>query len=173
MIDRNGQLEFRNSSSRSRVFDELRRMRSISRATLARNTGLSRATISIMADELLATGVAVETGFGASTGGRPPVMLQFQPDAALAIGARMRDHEWGIAVTDLDAVIQHELTVSVDGNTPEDSVRALKAGVLAIRKHVDNQKVLPAIGLGTPGLVDMRFWRDQDSRGCRLVRCAN
>ncbi len=80
----------------------------ISRPQSAKRTGLSRATIAIMIDELLEVGLVNERGLGASIGGRPPVMIEFNPDAALALGARLRDHRWGIVLTDLDAkVVQH------------------------------------------------------------------
>ena len=77
----------------------------ISRPQLAKRTGLSRATIAIMIDKLLAVDLVRERGLGDSRGGRPPVMLEFNPGAALALGARLRDHSWGIVLTDLDAQV--------------------------------------------------------------------
>lgn len=153
MAEKSGQPK---GGNRSRVFETLRSGRLISRANLARQTGLSRATISILADDLLRVGVAEETGLGDSTGGRPPVLLQFNPDAALALGARMRDREWGIVLTNLDAGVKHHTAAPIEGNTPDAAVAALQAGVKQILAEVDPASVLPAIGLGTPGLVDTR-----------------
>ncbi len=142
--------------NRSRAFEILKSARIISRPELAQQTGLSRATIAILADELLRTGLAREVGLGDSTGGRPPVLLQFNPDAAFALGARMRDHDWGIVVTNLDAQVVRRLDVHVPDDAPEVAIATLKEGVTAITAQIDRARLLPAIGLGTPGLVDVR-----------------
>lgn len=107
-------------------------------------------------EDLLRVGVAQYVGLGDSTGGRPPALLEFNPAAAYALGAAMRDHEWRIVVTDLDASVLHRLDVAISGHSPEAAVAALETGVQTILAQVDEAKVLPAIGLGTPGLVDMR-----------------
>jgi len=155
VTERIGQPELLKEINRSRVFDALRAAHLISRAKLAQQTGLSRATISTLADEFLQIGVAEDVGFGDSTGGRPPVMLKFNPNTALALGARMRDHEWGIVITNLNAQILHQINVPITDGTPETAVKALKQGVATLKSQVGRQKILPAIGLGTPGLVDM------------------
>ena len=53
------------------------RERLISRADLARRTGLSRSSISAIVADLLATGLVRETGAGDSSGGRRPILLGF------------------------------------------------------------------------------------------------
>lgn len=156
MKQRSGQPELLKEINRKHAFDVLQQNRLLSRPNLAELIGLSRATVSVLMDELLRTGVAVEEGLGTSTGGRPPVMLRFNPRAAYALGARMRDHTWGIVITDLDAQVLHTHEAHILGDTPEAAVEALCQGVHAITQAVDTDKILPAIGLGTPGLVDIR-----------------
>ena len=155
MEQRVGQPELLKEINRSRAFDILKSARVLSRPELAQQTGLSRATIAILMDDLLQVEVAKEVGLGDSTGGRPPVLLEFNPGAALALGALMRDSEWAIVITDLDAQVLQRLDVRIAGETPEAAVDALRSGVEAIRAHVDAERILPAIGLGTPGLVDV------------------
>jgi predicted transcriptional regulator len=57
------------------------RERLISRADLARRTGLSRSSISAIVSDLLATGLVRETGSGDSSGRRRPILLGFYYDA--------------------------------------------------------------------------------------------
>lgn len=156
MNQRAGQPELLKEINRSRAFEILKGVRIISRPKLAQQTGLSRATIAILADELVRTGLAREVGLGDSTGGRPPVLLQFNPDAAFALGARMYDHDWGIVVTNLDAQVVHRLDIHIPNDAPEVAIATLKEGVATITAQVNEGRLLPAIGLGTPGLVDVR-----------------
>jgi N-acetylglucosamine repressor len=151
-----GKLELLKEINRSRIVEGLKSARVISRPELAQQTGLSRATIAVLVDELLQTGLAREKGLGDSTGGRPPVLIEFNPDAAFALGARMHDYSWGIVVTNLDAHVVRRLDVPVPPGPPELAVAALKEGVAAIMAQCHGKRVLAAIGLGTPGLVDMR-----------------
>ena len=64
------------------IWDE----RAISRADIARRTGLSRSTVSEVVTELLATRLVDEAGEGASSGGRRPIVLEFQDDACVILG---------------------------------------------------------------------------------------
>jgi glucokinase-like ROK family protein len=150
-----GQPELLKEINRSRAFEILKSARVLSRPELAQQTGLSRATIALLMEDLLRVGVAHHVGLGDSTGGRPPALLEFNPDAAYAVGAAMRDHQWRIVITNLDAVVQQRLDVTIAGTTPEAAVEALREGVTMLLATVDQRKVLPALGLGTPGLVDM------------------
>jgi len=150
-----GQPELMKELNRARALDILLEERVISRPQLAKRTGLSRATIAILIDELLRAGLVRERGLGDSRGGRPPVMIEFNPHAALALGARLRDHRWGIVLTDLDAEVVRHLETPLSDLSPATAVAALQAGVAQITQGIDRSRLLPAIGLGTPGLVDM------------------
>lgn len=150
-----GQPELLKEINRSRAFGILKSARVISRPALAQQTGLSRATANILMEELLRVGIAQHVGLGDSTGGRPPALLEFNPRAAYALGARMHDHQWGLVITDLDAQVLHRLDVPIPGDTPEMAVEALAQGVQRMQSLVEKARFLPAIGLGTPGLVDV------------------
>ncbi len=151
-----GQPELLKEINRLRAFEILKTERIVSRPGLAERTGLSRATVSALVDELLGAGVVEEVGLGDSTGGRPPMLLRFNPRAAYALGARMADHVWSIVITDLDAQVVRRTETLISGETPEAAVAALKDGVASLQKGFEQGKLLPAIGLGTPGLVDVR-----------------
>lgn len=150
-----GQPELLKEINRARALDILLEARVISRPQLAKRTGLSRATIAILIDELLQAGLVHERGLGDSGGGRPPVLIEFNPEAALALGARLRDHRWGIVLTNLDAEVVRHLETPLSDLSPATAIAALQTGVAEITDGVDRSRLLPAIGLGTPGLVDM------------------
>ena len=59
----------------------------MTRADLARATGLARSTVAQRVDALLAQGLVYEAGGSASTGGRPPTVLAFNRDAGVVLVA--------------------------------------------------------------------------------------
>jgi predicted NBD/HSP70 family sugar kinase len=95
----------------------------ISRAELARRTGLSRSSISAIVTDLLATGLIHETGTGYSSGGRRPIMLGFDDDALAIVGVDMGATHIAVAVTDLRAQVKAWRSESCD--VREDPERAL------------------------------------------------
>ena len=76
-------------SGKRRVFEKLRREGQISRAELARKCSLTRPAVSAIVGELMADGMVRELGPGRSTGGKPPIMLEFIPESRCAIGINL------------------------------------------------------------------------------------
>lgn len=77
---------YQQTSGKRRVFVKLRRAGIISRAELARQCALTRPAVSAIIDELISEGMVRELGPGHSTGGKPPIMLEFLPRSRCAIG---------------------------------------------------------------------------------------
>ena len=75
--------------------------RRISRAEIARQTGLARSTVSEIVGALVPTGLVAEVGVGPSRGGRPPMVLEFQDDACAILGVDMGAAHVSVALTDL------------------------------------------------------------------------
>lgn len=99
------------------------RERLISRADLARRTGLSRSSISAIVTDLLETGLVRETGAGDSRGGRRPILLGFDDEALSIVGVDMGATHVAVAVTDLRAQVKAWRSESCD--VREEPERAL------------------------------------------------
>ena len=78
------------------------------RTQLALTTGLSRSTLAERVHALLVLGLVTETN-GASTGGRPPATLEFNPTAGVVLATSVYANFCRVAVCDLDAkpLIEH------------------------------------------------------------------
>ncbi len=132
------------------------RERLISRADLARRTGLSRSSISAIVTDLLTTGLVRETGSGDSCGGRRPILLGFDDDAFAIVGVDMGATYVAVAVTDLRANVKAWRT------TPHD-VRGDPAGALTTMRalidtalaeaHVERQRLV-GIGVAVPSPIE-------------------
>jgi len=124
----------------------------ISRAHIARVTGLTRTTVSDLVDQLLADGLAEEIGFGQSTGGKAPILLRVPDDARHLIGIEVGDTRLSGAIVNLRGEIRHELELPLDGRDGERALAQLD--LLVDRLLASRRRPLLGIGLGTPGVID-------------------
>jgi glucokinase-like ROK family protein len=79
--------------------------RRISRAEIARRTDLSRSTVSDIVGELLALGLVREVGAGVSSGGRRPIVLEFDDAAAVILGVDLGASHVAVTLTDLRGTV--------------------------------------------------------------------
>ena len=142
--------------NRWRFLEALKQHRVVSRPQLAQLTQMSRTATSAVMDEFLERGLVREKGTGSSSGGRPPMLLEYNPDAAVAFGAVLNGQLWRVVATDLDANVLCRTEERSLGPSANDAVAALRRAVDALQPQVKGKFVLPAVGIGTPGLVDMR-----------------
>src|SRR4051794_1293468 len=152
-----GSLRSLRELNRLRVLEVVRERGDVSRADIARHTGLSRSTVSSLIAELARDGVVVERATGSSAqGGRPPVLLTLDPGAGAVVGLHFDHGALRVAVADLAHTILAEATrdLDVDHEAGEglDAAEMLVDAVLA-DAGVPRARVLGA-GVGLAGPVD-------------------
>jgi predicted NBD/HSP70 family sugar kinase len=124
----------------------------ISRAEVARMTGLTRTTISAVVEGLLATGLAREIGRGPSTGGKAPILLEVPHAARLLVGVDLGDRVFTAATVSLRGEILQRFEVpSEDADGDEALGLAMK---LMDRVIAAADGPVLGVGIGAPGLVD-------------------
>lgn len=138
------------------IFQILRDGHARTKAELASLTGLARSTVSTRVDALLATGLLAPAGEAASTGGRPPARIAFNPRAGLILAVDLGATHATVAVVDLAGHILSSRTHPQDiADGPEpvlDAVIAEGAALLeATERGLDR---LLGIGIGVPGPVE-------------------
>lgn len=127
----------------------------LTRAELARQTGLARSTVAQRVDALLREGLLQETGGGDSTGGRPPASLAFNDGAGAVLSADLGVTHSRLAVCDLGGATLAEEVRDLDIADGPDAVLGLvheRFGALLAAAGRDEREVR-AIGLGVPGPV--------------------
>src|ERR1044071_2599509 len=89
--------------NRSTILNTIKTYGVTPRAEIARNTGLSPATVTAIVAELIQENLVFEKEEGDSSGGRRPILLAINPHGGLVVGIKvMEDHAIG-ALTDLEA----------------------------------------------------------------------
>jgi N-acetylglucosamine repressor len=132
------------------MFDSAR----ISRAEIARMTGLTRTTVSDIVADLIAGGMVKEVGTGVSIGGKSPILLSLVDDARLMIGLDLAYNQFRGAVVDLRGQIRHVVSLPVNSTTGEGALEATFK-VLDQLVQTPFQSVI-GIGVGAPGLVNSK-----------------
>lgn len=73
----------------------------LSRADLSRATELGKATISDITGVLIGEGLVVEIGRGTSTGGKPPTLVELDPEGRFAVGVDLSRRPFDAALLNL------------------------------------------------------------------------
>ena len=157
---RTGSLEGLRERNRMRVVDALRHRGAASRADIARQTGLSRSTVSSLVADLQATGLVVEREVAAAPrgpeGGRPPVLIALDASAGALVGLDFGHRHLRVALADLSYTVLGETVVEIevdDAGREALDLAARLAEELMDEAGVDPGRVLAA-GMGLPGPID-------------------
>lgn len=124
----------------------------LSRAEIARQTGLTRPTVSTIVTELLDSDYVVETGQGPSAGGKPPTNLSINDSGRQLICLDLSGAEFTAALVDLRGTITNRVSAQLADQRGEAAM-AIAAALIDSLLSSASSPVL-GISLGTPGLVD-------------------
>jgi len=124
----------------------------VSRADVARLTGLTRTTVSDVVDGLLEAGLLEELGPGQSTGGKAPILLRVPDEARHLVGIEVGDSSLIGAIVNLRGEMLRRVEVPLEGRDGEMALARLD-GLLAELLQPTAAPIL-GIGIGTPGLID-------------------
>ena len=124
----------------------------ISRAEVARSTGLTRTTVSDVVEGLLESGLAREIGRGPSTGGKAPILLEVPQNARLLIGVDLGDRVFTAATVNLRGEIVERVAIPSEDADGEEAL-GLAMELIERAIALADGPIL-GIGIGAPGLVD-------------------
>ena len=144
------------------VLNLIRARQPISRADLARCSGLQRSTVSLIAEQLISERWVLEGPVGRLPRGRRPVYLRLSGDRAI-IGIDIRPIQTTLGVAALDGQFLSLETIPT-GTDPDDFLPRLVARVCKLREAHAGYSV-EGIGVSLPGRVD--------SATCRLAFAPN
>ena len=137
------------------VRETIRRHGPIARHEVAKLTGLTPPTVTVIVNELLREGVVREIGFGESTGGRRPVMLTLNPRAGYVLAVRLQRGQAVTALLDLGAEILASQILRLGSHLPAEVVEAVvgSCGQLLEATGIRLEDVFWC-GIASPGLID-------------------
>ncbi len=127
-----------------------------SRAALARESGLSVASVTNLVSELISEGLIIEAGSVASSGGRPVTLLAPNPAGAYFLGADVGERGVAVELFDLSMTrVDREFRGGRAGEPIEAIAADLDEALDALRsRNPQAWERMVGIGLGLPGIVE-------------------
>jgi len=153
------------------VLNLIRTRQPISRADLARASGMQRSTISLIVEDLVENGWVIEGPTGRLPRGRRPTYLRLNDERAI-VGVDVRPTQTTIALSDVNGKFSSQEAMA----TPTDPKVALEEMIARIKRIVRNSKgrKIEGVGISLPGRYDRASdrlvfapnlkWRDVDLR---------
>ncbi|GAA0639873.1 ROK family transcriptional regulator [Bifidobacterium pullorum] len=141
----------------------LRTTEPLSRAELAKRTGLTKATMSLLVSMLVDDGVVREGEPSVqSSYGRPSTPLLIAGGRYCGIGLQVNTDGYGVIVLDLDGTVISERWVDADMSAPDADEVFAELNTLALEQEAllaERGYTVAGAGLALPGLVtgDMRL----------------
>lgn len=145
------------------VLNSVRLQGPTARMALAQQTGLSKTTVSSIIDQLLQDGLVSEGDFmdAASTGGRRPILVNFNKDNGLVIGIEIGYSALTLITTNLAGEVKSVLHEPFDFTNPPLTCLALLCATIRVfmaRYELQWEQVL-GIGIGIPVPFESRTHR--------------
>lgn len=140
------------AANQASILQQLRRYQPLSRAEIARRTGLSEGTVSRRVAELIEARLVTEAGAETHTGGRPGTRLQLDAGYLRSIGVELLNWETRVSI---GTITGRSLKTKVF-RTPAHPREALDCAALhveALSKEIDPEQ-LEGVGIVVRGVVD-------------------
>jgi len=140
------------------VLNTIRHRAPLSRAEVAKHTGLNRSTVSQIINALLERKLVQETILQSDRVGRPGLLLELNPAGGFAIGIEIGVDYISLVVTDFLANVLWRQRIKSDAHDSIDQIleRAYKMTEDGLQKGYALNLTPLGIGLGVPGLVDLQ-----------------
>ncbi|MGB6127686.1 MAG: ROK family protein [Psychrilyobacter sp.] len=124
-----------------------------SRADLAILTGLTPASITKLTKKLIDLDILIESGIGVISGGRPPILLDINPDAGYILGVTLSPNKIKGILTDINGTILFKEIIPLENRDKEHILNNLFTLISSLVGRVNKEKIL-GIGIALNGMVD-------------------
>ena len=140
-----------------RILDAVRRHGPISRADLVHHAELSAPTVCAVVEDLVdRRGLLRNVGKGASSGGRRPLMIDFNAEYGYVAGVDIGSRSLRFALADLRGKVVHRREERTPTASRDAILERIAGGIQALftESRRDPRKLF-AVGAGAPGMTDV------------------
>nr|WP_272509897.1 ROK family protein [Paenibacillus chitinolyticus] len=142
--------------NRLTVFEIIKHQQPISRASIAKQTGMSPTTVSRIVAELAEEGYLLESEQVSAGLGRKSTLLEMVDAAVLSVGVELDRHQVNIGIVDLqgNVIAMSQYPRSVE-ESPEVTLERVGTEIDQLTKsnEIDCERII-GVGVGLPGIID-------------------
>lgn len=131
----------------------IRERQPISRADIAKHTGLRAGTVSAIVNRLIKNGLVYEGTEAPSSGGRPPKNLYINAESFYVLAVDIGVLDTAFAVSDFNGRILQQKSILTEGK-PENFLNRLADEIGKLIKAQYSRARFAAVGVSVPGLID-------------------
>ena len=124
----------------------------ISRADIARLTGLTRTSVGELVSDLERDGLAMDVGRGPSTGGKQPTLVALNANSRTIITLDLGERTFTAALANLRGELAGRTSRDLEGRDGDEAVAIVHELIDEVRAAATTP--ILGIGVGTPGVVD-------------------
>lgn len=143
----------------SLVLNIIRHQGPLSRAQIAKISGITKATVSEIINDLLEEKIVYESGVSSPAGqGRKGILVNFDPQHSLGVSIDLGGTKIAYAIFNLDAELLYEYQEpTFDTDDREYFITQFAQSIENVieKSGVDRQKI-NVIGVATPGIIDIK-----------------
>jgi len=140
--------------NRTLILNQIR-LRPISRAELAEETGLTRASVTQIVEELISEGLVIETSIiGRTRLGRRSTQLAINPHAGTFVGVNLEADHCTVGVIDMHGRTLRQNTEIVTGRAPSDALKSIAAIIDSQLERLEMDRArVRGVGMCAPGRI--------------------
>ncbi|HYJ89958.1 MAG TPA: ROK family transcriptional regulator, partial [Pyrinomonadaceae bacterium] len=131
----------------------IREKQPLSRADIAKHTGLRAGTVSAIVNRLIRTGFVYEGTEGPSSGGRPPKNLYINAESVYVLAVDIGVSDTVFAVADFNGRVLNQKSILTEGK-PEKFLKKLCSEIDSLVRSKYSRARFGAFGVSVPGLID-------------------
>lgn len=151
-------------ASTGEVLRLIRTGEAVTRVDIGRVTGLSRPAVSLRVGQLLERGLVVERSDAPSTGGRPPVRLEFNASGGVVLVAALGASRTRVAICDLAGNELDGRRFHIDVEQGPDVVLPLLMDTWDELLGDRPRSMIRGVGMGVPATVEFAEGRTESAR---------
>ncbi|SNZ03500.1 transcriptional regulator, MarR family [Terribacillus aidingensis] len=150
-----GTFQLMKTVNRSLILNKIRLAAPISRADIAKETGLTPPTVSTIVKELIEQGLVVESTLGSSSGGRKPKMLRIRTEGLFVIGVDAGPETVDCILTTLTGEVIGTISRNLQVYTNREFLKQLSQAVdYLLESYSVKREHILGIGIAMHGVVD-------------------
>ena len=143
------------------VLSLIRSHGSLSKTEIARRTGLSTQTSSVIMKQLENDGLLIKGKPIRGKVGQPSVPMSLNPEGAFSIGFKFGRRSADLVLMDFVGKVRRVVRENYAYPTPSELERFVRSGVAEITEHLDRQQASRICGFGIAAPFEMWGWEDE------------